>query len=351
MNQIAAGIGNKSVAAQPLHGVPTIDRDACGGRKITGHPTAAFHRPAHLPSNAPARAHNTPRFIRAQPKHLRRRAIGRDAHPLTRQRVMRVAARIPRWIHQRLQMTAVAAGKFSSCIIKAHPVLRRAVFRAQLQCARVERKIPATERYRIAGGVLHTAAHVRGAAMNPVVQSPSKAIEHRLHIQSTAPRAEALEHRAVHIRLAVAGGVFQKQNLRSHTHKHAAIVADHRRGPGESIGKHHALLKPSVPIGILQSPNPAGIGLAPFGVADHLHHIQPPVRIKTHGNRIRHQRLSCRQLQVKPRLHLKRLARLGHRRMRYTRQLHRIRFRFCRAQNSISYYANTQKLHDLSLNN
>ena len=46
--------------------------------------------------------------------------------------------------------------------------------------------------------------------MNPVVQSPSKAGRHRLHIQSTTPRAEALEHRAVHIRLAVTGGVFQK---------------------------------------------------------------------------------------------------------------------------------------------
>ena len=161
--------------------------------------------------------------------------------------------------------------------------------------------------------------------MNAVVQPPTKAVKHCLHIESAAARAEAFEHRAVHVRLAVAGGVLEKQNLRRHPHEDAAVVADHRRGPRQALGKHGAFLKAPVAINILQPANAPGIGLATFRVADHFHHVQPPVRIEAHGNRISHHRFRRRQLQVKPRLHFKRPARLCHRRMRNPRQFFRIR--------------------------
>ena len=328
MDQITAGIGNERVAAEPFaQRVTAINRHAGRRREISGHPAAAFHRPAHLAGNAPARAHDAPGFIGAQPKHLRRRAIGRNTHSLARQGIMPVAPGITRRIHQRLQMTAVAAGELAAVIVKAHAVLRRTVFGPQLERTRVEGKITAIERHRFARRILHAASHVRGATMNTIIQPPPKAVEHRLHIQPAAAGAEALQYGAVHIRLAVAGSVFEIQNFRCHPHKHTAVVADHRRRPCQSLGKHRALLKSPVAIGILQPPNAAGIRIAPLGVADHLHHIQSPVRIKAHRDGIGHQGFRCRQLQVEPWLHLKRPARLIHRCMRYSRQLLWIRLR------------------------
>ena len=328
MDQITAGIGNERVAAETFaQRVTAINRHAGRRREISGHPSAAFHRPAHLAGNTPARAHDAPGFIGAQSEHLRRRAISRNAHSLARQGIMPIAPGITRRIHQRLQMAAVAAGELAAVIVKAHAVLRCAVFRAQLECARVKRKIAAIQRHRFARRILHAAAHIRGAAMNAIIQPPPKAVEHRLHIQPAAAGAKALQHRAVYIRLTVTGGVLEKQNFRRHPHKHAAVVADHRRRPRQPLGKHRALFKTPVAIGILQPPNATGIRIASLRVADHLHHIQPPVRIKAHGNGIGHHRLRRRQLQIKSRLHLKRPARFRHRRVWYPRQLLRIRLR------------------------
>ena len=161
VNEITASIGNECIAREAFaQGIPAINRNTRGRGEIAGYPSAAFHRPAHLSGDTPARAHDAPGFIRAQPKHLRRRAIGRNADALAGQRIMRIAPRVARGIHQRLQMAAVAAGKLAAVIVEAHPVLRRAVFRAQFQRARIKGKIATTECHRFAGFILHAAAHV-----------------------------------------------------------------------------------------------------------------------------------------------------------------------------------------------
>src|SRR5204862_7784527 len=79
VDQVAAAVGHESVPAKILRKrVATVNGNAGRAGKITGGPASAFDGAGKEARHTPARANDTPRFIRADAINLRRRAVGGD---------------------------------------------------------------------------------------------------------------------------------------------------------------------------------------------------------------------------------------------------------------------------------
>ena len=315
MNQVAPSVGDESVAAVPAWpSVPVVNRHAGCRREITGRTPAALHRPGHLLGNAPARADDPPRLVRAEPKHRCRGAVHRDVHQRRLGHEVRIRAGVALLVHHLLNVMAVAADELPPGRVEVHPVLRAAVLQTKLKRARVEGEIRAHERnrsqLRLADNA-HLPRRAAGRAVDAIVESPAKAVHERLHVEPVDRVADAGKDNPPLVGLSVAVGVLQIKNVRRHADEHAAVVAGDRRWPGEVAGINRRAVKVAVAVGVLEQAHLAKLVIAMLRVADHLDDKQPAVLIERHRHRIGDQRLGSSQFQPKTGLERKSAKRSG----------------------------------------
>ena len=204
MDQVAAAVGHESVPAKILRKrVATVNGNAGRAGKITGGPASAFDGAGKEARHTPARANDTPRFIRADAINLRRRAVGGDVQRGRRHGEERIATGVTVLIHHFPNVSAIAANELASVIVEAQPVLASAALQAHRQSARVEGKIVAAQvqRFRIsdfgfriyahpplpgagefAVHQIHLAAITAVGRVNAIGEAPREPVEQRLHV-------------------------------------------------------------------------------------------------------------------------------------------------------------------------
>ena len=147
-------------------------------------------------------------------------------------------------------------------------MLRAAAGRFQLQRAGIEGEVAAAK---LDGrGVLfadadHASAGAAGGAVDAVIEPPAEGVDQALHVAA----AETGEDLATDVGRPVAVGVFEVVNVRRGGDEHAAVVADHGRGPGELVDVDAGAVEAAVAVGIGEHADFAQQIAGVFAVAAH----------------------------------------------------------------------------------
>ena len=131
VNQITAAISNKGmICILPCPGVSCIQSRSRCSRKVPRRSTASFNRPTHGTCYTPFRTHDSPRFIRTDPKNRSGGSIFRDADPCRLLFDEWIQAGECLIIDNVLQVITVTADEFPSVAIKRHSILCSSTFGA-----------------------------------------------------------------------------------------------------------------------------------------------------------------------------------------------------------------------------
>ena len=332
MHEIAPAVGDEGVLAIVLReSVAAID--GCAGRagEVTGGAPAALDRAGNQAGDTPARAEHAPRFVGTDAKDLRCRPVRGYARARRRHGEERISVSVTVFVHDELDVVAVAANEFPTPAVETHPVLGPAALGAKIERAWIKRKILAAQIHpvRIADcglgilagplhpgsseGAVHTAnlsaAHA-GRAVDAVIETPIERIEQGLHIQPVRlvrrkVAGKSGKNRFADVRHAVAVGVLAEDNIGCRPDEHTATVTENRRRPRQAVQINRALVEAAVAVGVLKSADAPESFRASLGVVAHLDHVHPTILIKGHRNGIDYQRFRRGQLEMKPLFDLK----------------------------------------------
>src|SRR5690606_1452820 len=114
-------------------GVSPVNGRSGGAGKITGNPPPALDDAGHDSLNPPFGAGDTPGFVGTDPVNFRGGTIDRDIDQAPWRRVVRVPSGIAFFVHERLEVMAVAGNELSPAVVKTHAVLPAASFGPDLQ--------------------------------------------------------------------------------------------------------------------------------------------------------------------------------------------------------------------------
>ena len=240
-------------------------------------------------------------------------------------------------IHDRDDVAAVAANEFAPVVVEAEPVLAAAALGAQVERARVKGEIaPAQFKRRVRPAPCRDrAAIATRRAMDAMVQAPGETIEQLLNVEPLHPLAKPGEHPLALIRHAIAVCVLEINNVRRRAHEHAALPADDRRRPRQSLGEYRALVEAPVAVRVFEQPDAPQLFVATLRVVAHLDDEQPPIFIKRHRDGIDDERFGGGEFDAEAGFDLERGERLVRRRGRHTRKVVRSNDRFGRAQQRV----------------
>ena len=137
---------------------------------------SALDRALHNARNAPAGAHDTPRFIRADAEYfsgpaVRCDAVSRRLHSFRQETVIGDPV---------LKVVGVRTGKLSTIIVERHPVLRAATFEAEVMREGIKPEIASGKFFRGAGRIFRGRNHSSVSAsckhVDSIVLSPLQAV-------------------------------------------------------------------------------------------------------------------------------------------------------------------------------
>ena len=213
MDQLAAGIAAEGVIDEVVAvGIATENGRARGAGEIAADATTALDGALDDATDPPARAHDAPGFVRADPIHLGGTPIGGDALAGGRQGEERVARGVTIIVNEKLEVVGIRAGEFAAVVVEAHAVLRAAALEAEFVGTRVEPKIAPGD---FLGGLAETFrtgdfAAVAGTALDvdAVVLTPLETVEHGLDVERFEAGAEAGERDFAAVGAAVAVFIF-----------------------------------------------------------------------------------------------------------------------------------------------
>ena len=218
MDELAAGVAREAVVLEGRTiGVAAIDCRARRPGEVTAHATATFHGTRDGSRDAPAGAHDTPRFIGTDAKDFGRAAVFGDAGSRGGQGKERVLGEAGTIVDPVLEVVGIRAGELTPEVVEAHPVLSATGFQAKRMRLRVEPEVIAAE---FEGGEFRTKqagdlAAVTAACeeMDALVGPPLHAIGHPLDVDEFHPRTETREHLLAVIGDALAGAVFEAPDV------------------------------------------------------------------------------------------------------------------------------------------
>ena len=313
VDQVAPSIADENVVDEVRAiGITAVHRRPSGPREITRDPPTALDHAWDYPTNSPPRPNNPPRLVGTNPEHLSRGSVGSDAHPRRRQSDPGIARSMRPVQGHPLEMITVAAHESISHRIERESVLTAARLRTERFGQRIEAEIqtPQIETGSLRTRPDHTISPIgTGGPVKAVIQPPIEGIEESLNIESGHPTAESAHHDAAFIGPTIARRVFEPQDIRRGPNIQPAPRTNESRRPRKVVSKDRRTVEATIPIEILQHPNPPGMrGLIPaLGVIDHFGDERAAILIKSHRHRTHHLRLACRQFQTEPLPNLERL--------------------------------------------
>ena len=332
VNEIATGVADEGVVhkLRPV-GIAPVNRRAGRAGEVAGDAPAALDHAGHHAADAPARAHDAPRLVRAEAEDLRRRAVRRDADA----RVGHGEGGVPRSVAQakehHLQVVAVAAHKLAAEAVEGQAVLPAARLGLEAHAARVETEVASAQIERRAGvgssGFHGVAADGAGRAVDAIVEAPVQRVDERLHVEPRRAAAETGEDYLALVRLAVAIRILQPEDVGRRADEDAAAVADDRGGPRQVVGKDGGLVELAVAVRVFEQPDAPRVRrlVAPLGVVNHLDHEEPAVLVEGHRDRAVDERFAGDEFEAKTLLHLegrRRVRRLDCREARHILRRH-----------------------------
>ena len=310
MDELTARVAREAVVPEGRAiGVAAVDCRARRASEVTAYAPAAFDAAGDRAGDAPARAHDAPRLIRADAEDFGRGPVLGDALTRRGQRKVGVRRRPSAVVDPILQVVGVGAAELPAEIIEAHPILGAAGFESERMGQRVEPEIIAAEFERGELGA-EQAGHLpavaaAGEQVDALVGSPLQAVGHPLDVDDLQSRAEAREDLLAMVGHAFAGAVLEAPEIRRRQDVKAAVGPEESRGPGKVVGEDAARLIVTVAVLVFEDRDATKVGdfVPALRVIDHLADEHAPAFVEADRDRVADLRFMRRQLQPEARLY------------------------------------------------
>ena len=281
MDEIRADVANDEHSGKVPHGITPDNRDPGGAGEVPSRSPAPLDHPRHDPTGPEPRPEHSPRFDGARAVNGGLRPLDSDALLRRRRREEGIARQKTIVDHHPNRMVAVVAEVDGAEIVGRAAVLGAASLGAEIKRARIEGKVAAIDRDRVAERLSRSAhppdltAGRAASAMDPAVDIERERIEQPLNI----PRPEPGEDLLAFVGDAITVGVFQPDDVGGIADKQAAVPYDERRRPGEAIGIDRRSVIGAIGIVVVEEADPPQALPLILAVAAHLRDEQPAILV------------------------------------------------------------------------
>ncbi|MCY3013737.1 MAG: hypothetical protein NT171_03400 [Planctomycetota bacterium] len=318
MDEIRANVADDEHPGQIADGIAADNRDPGGAGEVASRSPSPLDHPWHDPTGPESRPQHAPRFDRARAVNGGLRPLDGNAFLGRRRREEGIARKRTIIDHHPNRMVAVVAEVDVAEIVGRAAMLGAAGLGAEIVRARIEGKVAAVDRDRVADRLAVFAdppdltAGGTASAVDPAVDVERERIEQPLDV----PRPKPGEDLLVFVGDAITVAVFQPEDVGGIADKQAAAEDNQRRRPGEAVGIDRRPVIRSIGVVVVEEADPPQSLPLILAVASHLRDEQAAILVPGDRHGAGKQRLGDGQIDRETGAHNHRRRSVGGGRLR-----------------------------------